>query len=1530
MKLLILDEEKITKFILPEKAEETCLFSYISEKNENTITIEANEGNWRIKSNGSVDIIENNIIKDTFVLSAYRYINLKINSSGKIVILYCVPLLDESLYCLSMANLTNISIGKSRDCLICYNNSLTSDIQSNLVLKNNEWYIVTNENNLVYLNDKRIYTSILNLGDRIFIYGLKIIWMNKYLIINNPNNGVLIKGLSNYKPLFSVDEELKKVPDEELVKELYNDEDYFYHTPRLKSVVIEEEVQIDPPPAKEKIDNIPAILTIGSSITMGASSLMTGYTVIYGITSGSKTFVSYVPQIIICVALIFGSLIIPRIANRYKKNSQKKKEKIRQTKYIEYLNTKEEQIQSIMKQQKQILHENNLTALDCLNLVNKKKDSIWFREIKDEDFLKIRVGVGSCSVKMNLHAPEKHFTLEEDNLYNMIDNVVSKTRKLEDIPITLSLSEKNVSAIICNCSFKDLFINSIVVQLLTLHSSLDLKLVIFTDSTQKDRWEFAKYVPHIFSDDHQMRFFASTIEDAKEVSDYLENEFKNRLNGLENAGSEGYKEIKKDSGYKNFSPYYLIINDNYKLSKNLGIINLITKEDINCGFSLMIIDDSLKNLPTSCETFVNVLDTESGIFEQEINNQSQKVFKAEYCDNIDMMKLATILLNVPVAIKDEKYELPSSISFLEMYGVSRIEQLNILNRWKQNNPVLNLAVPIGVHTNGELFKLDLHEKYHGPHGLIAGSTGSGKSEFIISYILSVAINYNPNEVQFVLIDYKGGGLAGAFENKELGIKLPHLVGTITNLDVAEMNRTLVSIDSELKRRQKLFNEVRDKLGESTIDIYKYQQFYRDGKVENPLAHLLIICDEFAELKTQQPEFMNQLISTARIGRSLGVHLILATQKPMGIVNDQIWSNTKFRVCLKVQDRADSVGVLKRPEAASIKETGRFYLQVGYDDYFDIGQSAYSGVRYIPSDRIIKKIDTSINYINDYGLIIKTVDDDIDDNSNISNVGDQLTNIVRYIIDLSTKENINTKNLWLDNIPQLIYFDDLKSKYNYIAKPYIFEAIVGEYDNPKEQEQGLLTIDVTANNTLIYGITGSGKENLLTTILYSCITNYTPSDINFYIMDFGAETLKSFNNIPHVGDVVLIEDNDKIVELFKYLSSEMEKRKELLSDFSGNFSNFIQYSKDKLPLIAVVINNYELFSESYFKISENYQVLMRDASKYGIVFIVTTSSTNSMRSRTVQYFNNRISLQLSNDSDYRLLLNAPKNLIPTKCFGRGLAVVDSNVFEFQTAFISTNDKINEKIKEFKNKANSIYSVKAKKIAVVPNIVSLENIKSYITNLSSVPVGISLNTKDICYYNFMSDRVNLILSNKLSDKIRFIKALIKEFTYMKNINIRIIDFINYFKNQPESNNYYSKNFNDGLDIITNDLNNEKNINYKNLYIFVGIGQFKEKLNNNYINKLNIIINNSDSYQNSYFIFLDSYSSYKNLETDPFIKNKINKSNGIWIGEGVGAQLAITINNLDFDDRKINFPFMGFIVSSENKEIVKCVIDEGDINE
>jgi DNA segregation ATPase FtsK/SpoIIIE, S-DNA-T family len=204
-----------------------------------------------------------------------------------------------------------------------------------------------------------------------------------------------------------------------------------------------------------------------------------------------------------------------------------------------------------------------------------------------------------------------------------------------------------------------------------------------------------------------------------------------------------------------------------------------------------------------------------------------------------------------------------------------------------------------------------------------------------SFISSLAVNFHPYQVSFVLVDYKGGGMADAF------LELPHLAGSITNLQGNLASRALLALRSELQKRQAMLAQAR----ENHID--KYQRRYAQGELKEPLPRIIIIVDEFAELATEQPDFMKQLVSTVRVGGSLGVHLILATQKPAGVVSEEIWANTRFRICLRVARPEDSREVLRRPDAASISQPGRAYFQVGLDEVFELFQSAYGGAPYVP-------------------------------------------------------------------------------------------------------------------------------------------------------------------------------------------------------------------------------------------------------------------------------------------------------------------------------------------------------------------------------------------------------------------------------------------------------------------------------------------------------------------------------------------------------------------------------------------------------
>lgn len=1535
MRLYIQEQKKLIKFNLPSKIDGSLLFSYRGENDtiDNTVNIDSANNQWILKSNGSMNIVGKDMFIPQVVLSDYCCIPIQILSRNEIVYLFCLPSVEESLLTYNSNASTTITIGSDANNNIIYNQSMMFPQHCLIQKKENLWEISpqTNATNcFIYVNSVRVLTPTkLHAGDVIFINGLRVIWMQDFFEVTINQNMFRTAGLSIFGNKGTINnKEYTEVNETESNIDLYREDEYFSHTPRIRSILETEDISIEAPPSKESKENdMPFLLSIGSSFSMLGMSMMNAYSVVTNIQQGEK-IETQIPAIVTLVTMIFGSMFIPMLTKRWQKKLGIRREKLRQTKYSEYLKNKEEEIQAILKKQASIITENNVSLKECLENLKSKNRNIWNRKIIDDDFLNVRLGFGDRPAFLKIDAPKEKFTLDDDNLYQMVCKVREKYDTLENIPITINLTEEIVTALILYSHFDRSYINALMLQLTTYHSPLDLKIVILTSKSNEEMWNFAKYIPHCWNDERTVRYFSSSQDELKTNLTNLEEEYELRIEKRKEKQAEE-KEIKKNQSenYALYEPYYLIITDNFRSMQGHKFIDSLLENEINYGFSILTIENNMKHLPKECQKFININDNESGIFSGKLTESNVIKFKAEYDESINMREVATMLNNIPVQGKDAEHQLPPALSFLEMYNVGKIEQLNIRNRWASSEPMQSLKTPVGVHKNGENFYLDLHEKFDGPHGLIAGSTGSGKSEFIITYILSMAINYDPKEVQFVLIDYKGGGLAGAFENREQGISIPHLAGTITNLDTAEMNRTLVSINSELKRRQKKFNEVREKLGESTMDIYKYQRLFREGVIEEPISHLFIISDEFAELKSQQPEFMNELISTARIGRSLGVHLILATQKPSGVVNDQIWSNSKFKVCLKVQSKADSMEMLKRPEAASIKETGRFYLQVGYDEYFDIGQSAWSGAKYQPAERIIKKIDDSICFVNNCGGTIKRVNDTLKQDKKVQDFGDQLTNIVRYLNQISQADGFKIQKLWLPALSKVMNLSDVMQKYSYNDVENSLTAVVGEYDAPKNQNQGILTVDMlNTGNILIYGNPGAGKDNLISTIIYSLSTHCSPKKVNIYVGDFGAETLKMFQHFPQVGDVFVTEEKNKLDSLLKMLSKEVERRKKEYSDYGGNYVEYCKLSGKEEPVIIVALNNYENFVETYSRNQDDFVQYFRDGYKYGINFIVSTSVSSVIRSRVSQNFQIKICLNMPDSNSYRDLLGSPKGLIPTDNYGRGIIAIENNEpVEFQTANISSREDRTKFLKDMAQQLSIKYNnLKAKGIPVLPETVYVENVIYELKGIDCVPIGIEKNSLEVYVYNFMENKINIIAAKSMKNHIYFVYALIKQMITLKNIKIHIIDLMGIYREKYEGVINHKDDVEKGFIEAYNNVQHDQEQKETNVYFFLGISEIREKLKDKYEQYFETLFSVVNKCKNNTFIFLDNAEGYKKLQVENWYKNNITNTYGIWLGEDVGVQVALGIMSLSIEDKRNTFPCIGYPVYKGNHMIIKYVVD------
>ncbi len=1491
--------------MLPKEIAGSFSFDENEEEEDKLINIEARDSKWVLYSTTDVKVLERGMVVESSPLIENSF--YVISRNQKQYLIHVTALLESDLVAFSYDQNINLLVGNTGECNAQYQCPFLKATAFRVKVVGTSTVIERTSKDPIYRNDvlEKEPSFVVREGDVCNLYGLKIVFLKGLLLMNKVDTFLTVNEISSriQRKYFEVKDTYPNIEARDM--DLYNKEDYFSKSPRIRRVIETKKLKISEPPKREGEKELPMILTLGPMLTMGVISMVSFVNTLAKIISGSASLGQSWPQLLTASAMLCTMLVWPNLTRKYNKKLKEEKNKEIEEKYQAYLHLQEEELLETTKLQKEILIENLISVDECLKIIQNRTLRFWDKRIDQNDFLVARIGIGNEKLDVDVNYPEEGFTLEEDDLRKALESLIQHFEYIENVPLGYSFYESWMTAIMGEENKSYAFIHNILLQFITFYSYEDVKLVIFTNEKNKNRWDFVKYLNHNFTNNREFRFFASNAESRKELADFLEVEVNRHL---------------EMSTEHPMPPYYLIVIDDYEDIKRYGFIKVLTESEKNIGFSLLFLENRLSRLPSRCNNFITLGDKTSGILKNSYENQEQSSFIDEIKYDIDMMSIARQLSNIPIEFEKETGSLPNSISFLEMEKVGKVEQLNILNRWNTNDSTTSLKAEVGVDEQGKWMNLDLHEKYHGPHGLIAGMTGSGKSEFIITYILSMAINYSPDDVVFILIDYKGGGLAFAFENKVTGISLPHLAGTITNLDKAEMDRTLVSIDSEIKRRQRMFNEVRDKLGESTIDIYKYQRFYKEGKIDEPIPHLFIVCDEFAELKSQQPDFMDNLISIARIGRSLGVHLILATQKPTGVVNDQIWSNSKFHVCLKVQDASDSNEMLKRPDAANLKQTGRFYLQVGYDEYFALGQSAWCGAKYFPSDRIVKQVDKSVNFINDNGYHIKNIQ--FSSGMKTSAKGEQLSAIMDEIIATAKKTGKFARKLWLENIPPVILVDQLYQKYEGYLDDYALRAIVGEYDAPERQEQGLLIYDyVEEGNTAIYGMDGSEYEMILNSIIYSTIIKFPPDRIQFYILDFGSQGFRRYEKAPHVGGVVCPSEEEKYQNFFKLLKKELDTRKKILSSFGSDYKTYVE-AKHEMPLWVVILNNFDSIMDNDKGLYDTFPEYIRDSERFGIVFILTATGVNSIARRISQNINNNFALKLKDANDYALVFSDSKKLTPRDIFGRGI-YKDETLHEFQTASIveeesALTDTVRGKIEELNQK----YSTRAVPIPILPEQVLWEHIASAITGWNRVPIGIDKASLTISKYDFTANVGTLIASNKLKYITPFARSLIEVMKKIPNTNITLLDPLEYLSPKKENTNWFASRFEEVLDQMILWLQKKIDTSSSDFDViyFYGMSKILDKIVDK--TKLVTLFELAKKNEKTMILVSDDIAKLKNFTFEKWYQGNFSPSDGIFVGKGVSEQTLMKISNFHNELTKEYPNNIGFRISESSYRIVKLL--------
>jgi len=412
-------------------------------------------------------------------------------------------------------------------------------------------------------------------------------------------------------------------------------------------------------------------------------------------------------------------------------------------------------------------------------------------------------------------------------------------------------------------------------------------------------------------------------------------------------------------------------------------------------------------------------------------------------------------------------------------------------------------------------------------------------------------------------------------------------------------------------------------------------------------------------------------------------------------------------------------------------------------------------------------------------------------------------------------------------------------------------------------------------------------------------------------------------MPHVGDVVTLDQQDKIFDFFDLADKELERRKDLFTDYAGSYNDYIQNSGSKLPLKVFIINNYDVFSETNANLVDKIQYLFRDGAKYGVVFIVTAISSNSIRTKTAQNFQTKICLKMSNTDDYRAILGVSKLTLADK-FGRGFIKLDNSILEFQTASFAEKKDITNSLRELAKLLNESYTTRASKIPYIPAVVTLDNLVNKMDSDVAIPVGYSFITRDIYHYNLENNQILPIVSMNIDQhKMSFVFSLIKLLNYRLN-NIKVIDFANAYTKPIDDIEGVKDNFDKTFVEIYNEIVKSKESSVNNYYIILGASYLKEKLEEKTYELISGLFKQISEYSNTYFILVDVYNGFKHLRMEEWYNSTSCNKNAIWLGEGFGSQVLFESQPLSSEEKKLDIPYMGISLLNGRAEFIKYVID------